>query len=110
MRMNVTHAFKYLTHIVSDLAHWNRRWLAFILVCLNYILKIGRTEFKHHVLYAFFVFSLRIVNIEQFHDIWTVLKLVKYLKFSTHILTSFHGALNSYCLSSVTVYGFEHKS
>lgn len=110
VRMNVTHAFKYLTHIVPDFTHWDRRRLVFILVWLNHVFQVGRTEFEHHILHAFFVFGLWVVYVQQLHNIWAVLELVKHLKFSADVLTSFHCPLDGNSLASVTVHSFKHKS
>lgn len=86
------HSHEYLSHEVFDVAHRNK--LAILLRVLNDFLEILRAELKDEVLHHFALLVLRVVNVEQLHDVLAASQPVKHFELARDVLSTLACSLN----------------
>ena len=86
------HSHEYLSHEVFDVVHWDK--LAVLLGVLNDFLQILRAELEDQILHHFALLVLRVVNVEQLHDVLAASQPVKHFELARDVLSTLTCSLN----------------
>ena len=104
--MHELHPHQNLAHVVLDVVHWDEGPL--LLCILDDLFEVLLAELEHQVLHHFALVTLRVVNVEQLHDVFAAFESVEYFEFSRDIFTTLACSLDCHRLSSVRVNCLEH--